>query len=69
MSDTLYTRLGGYAAIVAVVDDLLARLKADTQLGRFWQHRGEDGVFARGSCLSISYARQPAVRSCTSGAI
>jgi hemoglobin len=44
MSDTLYTRLGGYDAIVAVVDDLLARLKADAQLGRFWQHRGEDGV-------------------------
>jgi len=44
MSDTLYSRLGGYDAIVAVVDDLLARLKADAQLGRFWQHRGEDGV-------------------------
>jgi len=44
MSDTLYSRLGGYDAIVAVVDDLLARLKADAQLGRFWQHRGEDGL-------------------------
>ena len=43
-SDTLYHRLGGYDAIVSVVDDLLARLKADAQLGRFWQHRGEDGV-------------------------
>src|SRR5437762_11356434 len=43
-SDTLYHRLGGYDAMVAVVDDLLARLKADAQLGRFWQHRGEDGV-------------------------
>ena len=43
-SDTLYDRLGGYDAIVSVVDDLLARLKADAQLGRFWQHRGEDGV-------------------------
>ena len=43
-SDTLYYRLGGYDAVVAVVDDLLARLKADAQLGRFWQHRGEDGV-------------------------
>jgi hemoglobin len=43
-SDTLYHRLGGYDAVVAVVDDLLARLKADAQLGRFWQHRGEDGV-------------------------
>jgi hemoglobin len=44
LSDTLYHRLGGYDAVVAVVDDLLARLKADAQLGRFWQHRGEDGV-------------------------
>ena len=43
-SETLYHRLGGYDAVVAVVDDLLARLKADAQLGRFWQHRGEDGV-------------------------
>ena len=43
-SDTLYHRLGGYDAVVAVVDDLLARLKADAQLGRFWQHRGEDGL-------------------------
>ena len=42
--DTLYHRLGGYDAIVSVVDDLLARLKADAQLGQFWQHRGEDGV-------------------------
>ncbi len=45
MSDkTLYERLGGYDAISAVVNDLLPRLMADTQLGRFWQHRGEDGI-------------------------
>jgi hemoglobin len=41
---TLYTRLGGYDAIAAVADDLLPRLQGDGQLGRFWQHRGEDGV-------------------------
>jgi len=41
---TLYARLGGYDAIAAVADDLLPRLMADSQLGRFWQHRGEDGV-------------------------
>ncbi|MBI3802052.1 MAG: group 1 truncated hemoglobin [Deltaproteobacteria bacterium] len=41
---TLYTRLGGYDAIAAVADDLLPRLIGDSQLGRFWQHRGEDGV-------------------------
>jgi truncated hemoglobin YjbI len=47
MSDgtkTLYERLGGYNAIAAVASDLLARLRADPQLGRFWAHRGEDGV-------------------------
>ena len=42
MADTLYARLGGYDAIAAVADDLLARLQADAQLGRFWHHRGED---------------------------
>lgn len=41
---TLYERLGGYNAIAAVADDLLVRLRADQQLGRFWAHRGEDGV-------------------------
>ena len=45
MSDkTLYERLGGYDAICAVAGDLLPRLQADPQLGRFWQHRGEDGL-------------------------
>jgi len=44
MPDTLYKRLGGYDAIAAVADNLLPRLTADPQLGRFWQHRGEDGV-------------------------
>jgi hemoglobin len=41
---TLYDRLGGYDAITAVVNNLLPRLQADTQLGRFWQNRGEDGI-------------------------
>jgi hemoglobin len=41
---TLYERLGGYSAIAAVANDLLPRLRADPQLGRFWAHRGEDGV-------------------------
>jgi hemoglobin len=33
---SLYTRLGGYDAIAAVVDDLLARLRSDELLRRFW---------------------------------
>ena len=41
---TLYARLGGYDAISAVANDLLPRLQADSQLARFWQHRGEDGL-------------------------
>jgi len=41
---TLYERLGGYDAITAVANDLLPRLQADAQLGRFWAHRGQDGV-------------------------
>jgi hemoglobin len=44
MAPSLYARLGGYDAIAAVADDLLPRLISDPQLGRFWKHRGEDGV-------------------------
>ncbi|KZS82041.1 group I truncated hemoglobin [Mycobacterium persicum] len=41
---TLYERLGGYDAISAVSHDLVDRLQKDPQLGRFWRHRGEDGL-------------------------
>ena len=41
---SLYERLGGYDAISAVANDLLPRLQADSDLGRFWDHRGQDGV-------------------------
>lgn len=41
---TLYQRLGGYDAIAAVCADLIPRLRADARLGRFWAHRGEDGI-------------------------
>jgi hemoglobin len=41
---SLYSRLGGYDAISAVVDDLVQRLAADKTLGRFWAHRGADGI-------------------------
>jgi hemoglobin len=34
--DSLYSRLGGYDAIAAVVDDLLVRLHEDPRLRRFW---------------------------------
>jgi len=51
---SLYDRLGGYDGITAFVDDLLPRLKGDSQLGRFWQNRGDDGV-AREKQLLIDY--------------
>ncbi len=41
---SLYERLGGYDAITAVANDLLPRLRGDSQLGRFWAHRGDDGI-------------------------
>jgi len=43
-SKTLYARLGGYDAIAVVSEHLVGRLRADERLGRFWAHRGEDGV-------------------------
>ena len=41
---TLYERLGGYDAISAVVSDLLPRLRGDSEIGQFWQHRAEDSL-------------------------
>jgi hemoglobin len=41
---TLYQRLGGYDAIAALVRDLLPRMHKDSLLGRFWEHRGYDGL-------------------------
>ncbi len=51
---SLYERLGGYDGITAFTNDLLPRLQADSQLGRFWQNRGDDGI-AREKQLLINY--------------
>jgi len=51
---TLYERLGGYDGILAFVNDLVPRLLADSQLGRFWQNRGDEGI-AREKQLLIDY--------------
>jgi hemoglobin len=51
---TLYERLGGYDGITVFVEDLLPRLQSDSQLGRFWQNRGEDGI-KREKQLLIDY--------------
>jgi len=42
--ETLYSRLGGYDAISAVVSDLLPRLQQDSLLAHFWQRRPEDSL-------------------------
>jgi len=55
MSDqSLYERLGGNDGIRGFADNLLPRLQADAQLGRFWQNRGSDGI-AREKQLLIDY--------------
>lgn len=51
---SLFDRLGGYEGITAFVNDLLPRLQGDSQLGRFWQNRGDDGI-AREKQLLIDY--------------
>ncbi len=43
-NDSLYSRLGGYDAISAVVNELISRLMQDSLLARFWENRGEDGI-------------------------
>ncbi len=51
---SLYERLGGYEGIVAFTNDLLPRMQADPELGRFWKNRGDDGI-AREHQLLIDY--------------
>ena len=52
--ESLYARLGGYDGITAFANELLPRLQGDSQLGRFWQNRGDDGI-AREKQLLIDY--------------
>ncbi len=51
---SLYERLGGYDGITGFVNNLLPRLQADEQLGRFWENRGIDGI-EREQQLLIDY--------------
>lgn len=41
-TQSLYQRLGGYDAIAAATDDLLARLQSDPQLGDYWKGASDD---------------------------
>ena len=51
---SLYQRLGGYDGLATFAGDLLPRLQGDSQLGRFWEHRGDDGL-AREKQLLTDY--------------
>jgi hemoglobin len=51
---SLYDRLGGYDGLTTFVNDLLPRLQADPQLGRFWENRSDDGI-EREKQLLIDY--------------
>ena len=52
---SLYTRLGGYDAIAAVVDDLQKRLESDSLLGRYWAARRSLETDRRVRQLTIDY--------------
>ena len=43
-SRTLYERLGGYDAIYAFIEYVIAKLMAREEVGRIWQHMSEDRV-------------------------
>ena len=54
-STSLYSRLGGYDAIAAVVDDLLPRLRADALLSRFWTSLRSVNTHNRERQLAIDF--------------
>jgi transcriptional regulator with GAF, ATPase, and Fis domain/truncated hemoglobin YjbI len=43
-ADSLYLRIGGRATITALARDLLGRMQADPQVGRFWSDRSIVGI-------------------------
>jgi len=54
MSDSLYTRLGGYDGIAMFATSLVGQARKDDVLARFWTNRGEDRI-ARELQLLIDY--------------
>ena len=52
---SLYTRLGGYDAIAAVVDDLLPRLRSDELLSRFWTSPRSVDTLTRERQLAVDF--------------
>jgi hemoglobin len=51
---SLYERLGGYDAICAATDDLLARLQSDPQLKDYWKGTSKD-VLRKGRQLVVDF--------------
>ena len=51
---SLFERVGGHVGIETFASNLLPRLQDDPLLGRFWQHRGDDGI-AREKQLLIDF--------------
>ena len=54
MTDSLYSRLGGYDGIAMFATTLVGQAQKDEILGRFWSDRGEDRI-AREQQLLIDY--------------
>ncbi len=54
MTDSLYTRLGGYDGIAMFATTLVGQARKDELLERFWANRGEDGI-SRELQLLIDY--------------
>jgi hemoglobin len=54
MTDSLYSRLGGYDGIVMFSTTLVSQARKDELLERFWLNRGEDRI-AREVQLLIDY--------------
>jgi hemoglobin len=42
MSDSLYTRLGGYDAVATFATKLVGQAQKDDLLARFWENRAQD---------------------------
>jgi hemoglobin len=55
---SLYSRLGGYDAIAAVVDDLLPRLPTDELLSRFWTSPRSVDTLNRGAATGGWFYRR-----------
>lgn len=54
MTDSLYSRLGGYDGIAMFATNLVGQAQKDELLGRFWANRGEDRI-ARELQVLIDY--------------